>query len=90
MTKRINSQFTTYNNHGTIEPNFQNCQIIVVVENKKIFHCIIVNIKFSHLFSDESTPSKNTINTGNRHIDQKTRNLDLHDLIKLRKKFEKN
>ena len=90
MTKRTNSQFTNYNNHGTKESNFQNCQITAVVENKKIVHCVIVNIKFSHLFSYESTPSENTINTGNIHIDQKTRNLDLHDLIKLRKKFEKN
>ena len=36
-------------------------------------------------FNDDSTPFKE-----NRHIDQKNRNLDLQDLIKLRKEFENN
>ena len=47
--------------------------------------CNIVNNNFSDFFNDDSTPFKE-----NRHIDQKNRNLDLQDLIKLRKEFENN
>ena len=82
------SQFRTF-----IEPrisNFQKPLITATEEKRKSFDCNIVSNNFSDFFNHESTPSKDTINTGNRHIDQKNRNLDLHDLIKLRREFENN
>ena len=51
--------------------NFQNLLITATEEQRKIFDCNIVNNNFSVFFNDESTPSKDAINMGNRHIDKK-------------------
>ena len=40
-------------------------------KNKKIFHSNIVNDNYKSFLNDESTPSKGTVNTKNRHIVKK-------------------
>ena len=65
----FNSQFTTI--IQSKKSNYQNPLLTATEENKKSFDCNIVNNYFNDDFDDESAPSKDTKNTGIRHIDHR-------------------